>query len=937
MEHLLGETGAGGARLALVSGEAGVGKTHLVREFLRRAGERGALVLEGKCLKESLAPYMPLLDALRSGNLGHLCDFERPPLVESVFFISRSGLVMARVGREKGTLDAEIFSGMLTAISAFLRDSLARMRGPVGDAVQVIAHGEYRVLFESRQTGTLALILEGMETERLKDELAAAFDAIEKDHGGLLHSWDGRASDAAPLAACLQPFISVYDGVEEVKRAEDRRWRLFYNVARGMARAAEARPVILFLDDLQWCDQSSLSLTEHLLRNCREKRLLVVGSYREEEVGDDHPLMGAKGDLAKEVPVLEIHLARFGPAETQNLLREWIGTLADSPLGGTIARESGGNAFFARELVELLRSEDMVLARPAEEVRLPARVRDAIAARVGRLGSGQRELLETAAVIGEFFRPATLSCVTGLNRLRLLRDLHELEVRHHLVRESGDRYAFDHPKIREVLYEGLGGGLRTECHRAVAECLDGELRGGANVLMELAYHAPLGNHPGAGEFLRRAGDAARDEFNSAEARRLYAGALELAKGEELPGIYEALGEVEYLAACHEAALGWFVKAAVASASEDGRVALASKRARVLDRLGRYDEGMAALDGHAPSAATSARARCAWLTARAWLAQRLMLWEEAEGAARAALDEPTIEPGDAADCWNAIGSVCSHLGRYRESGEHLRRGMEVAERGKARYQTVRLSFNRAMLLASEGRFDESLAAHNATAETARRTGNSLFERAGDVGRGIVLYQMGRYGEAIEACTRGLKAAPEGHVLGMVDSLRFRALALLETGDGDGANRDIREAVRLGKRSGGLLAVTAGVDLVEVLSATGRLTDAEVECRVVLADLEKAGYRSVAGRCVRNLGRVEALLGKREAAADAFGRMAMSEKEMERFDYAKGLRWWGDALASWGEKERAVEKMEEAGKRLADMGAAGERAKVEKALADLGSGV
>jgi hypothetical protein len=179
--------------MVLLMGEAGVGKTRLAREVLSKAHARGWRLMSGKCLHESMTPYMPVMEALRDGKLEHLMEFSRPPRVEHVLFVCPDGRIYAKVSRTEGKLDTEIFAGMLMAVGAFVKDSLSGMVDTFsgGEGFNVMGYERFRIVAGSRPEGTLVLVLTGQETELLKDEMAETLDRVVRNYGMLFCGWNG--------------------------------------------------------------------------------------------------------------------------------------------------------------------------------------------------------------------------------------------------------------------------------------------------------------------------------------------------------------------------------------------------------------------------------------------------------------------------------------------------------------------------------------------------------------------------------------------------------------------------------------------------------------------------------------------------------------------------------------------------------------------------
>ena len=119
---------SGTGRTVLISGEAGIGKTRIAEECIELARAMGFRVLRGWCMQGSLEPYVPIREALRSGGLEELlAGDEVPPRLEALYLVSKGGILLAKHERTSGTMDSDIFTGMLTAVTQFIKDSVSQM------------------------------------------------------------------------------------------------------------------------------------------------------------------------------------------------------------------------------------------------------------------------------------------------------------------------------------------------------------------------------------------------------------------------------------------------------------------------------------------------------------------------------------------------------------------------------------------------------------------------------------------------------------------------------------------------------------------------------------------------------------------------------------------------------------------------------------------
>ncbi|QRP44030.1 helix-turn-helix transcriptional regulator [Amycolatopsis sp. FDAARGOS 1241] len=233
--------------------------------------------------------------------------------------------------------------------------------------------------------------------------------------------------------------------------------QLFDAVLGVLTEVAESRPVVILIEDLHWADPSTRNLLSFLVSRLRAQRLLIVGSYREEDVHRRHPLRGLLSELVRLATVEQIELRPFGPADA----RAFVEALADEPLPpdvvADIVARSEGNPFFVEEL----------LATNADCRDLPAGLAEVLLARLERFPAETRRVLRVISVANEPVSHAALAEVAALGELELDEALREAVQHHVLVIEDGF-YVFRHALLQEAVYGDLLPGERTRMHAAYA-------------------------------------------------------------------------------------------------------------------------------------------------------------------------------------------------------------------------------------------------------------------------------------------------------------------------------------------------------------------------------------------------------------------------------------------------------------------------------------
>lgn len=360
-------------------------------------------------------------------------------------------------------------------------------------------------------------------------------------------------------------------------RSEQEQSQLAEGLCRCLLGLSYQQPMLVLLEDLHWATESTLTWLHVLAHHVHAAPILVVGSYRQEEVGLGHPLRDLIRALRREGGSGSLMLQPLA-GDTVQALVEALSGLGEAAVGPTrtLYAESEGNPFFLLELIRHLEETGQLVQRDGrwsgpwiEAIKagrrpaflLPDSVREAIQARLDRLSENARVLLSCAAVAGREFDLAVVRAALDWKEERVLRALEELLERGLVHEQNGPHrrdHAFSHHLVQETVYAALPRAWREALHRWVGEAMLASY--GEEAAGELAYHFERG---GAREraltYLKCAGDQATARYANAEALDYYGRALSLleARGSEATsrslrfdllmarvGVWELLGRRE---------------------------------------------------------------------------------------------------------------------------------------------------------------------------------------------------------------------------------------------------------------------------------------------------------------------------------------------------------------------------------------------------------
>jgi tetratricopeptide (TPR) repeat protein len=317
--------------------------------------------------------------------------------------------------------------------------------------------------------------------------------------------------------------------------------RLFDYVLRVLTELCRESPVLLAVEDLHRVDRSTLDLLSFLVRNLRDEPAMLCVTYRSDELHGHPAVREFLADQGRDRRTQRIELAGFGREELAIQLGDLLdGPPTDEMLDRILAR-SGGNPYFAEELVAFGVGERGTM--------LPETLLEAILTRVERLTAEAQEILRIAAAADRRVSHRLLAAITELPERAMLRALREAVTSRFLVADTRSQsYTFRHALVREAIYADQQPADLAWLHGAIARVLeqDPTLSGDQVVTpaVELAHHwDAAGDLPRALLASVEAGRSAAAIFAFTEAHRQFQRALRL--WPQVPGAAERVGVAHY--------------------------------------------------------------------------------------------------------------------------------------------------------------------------------------------------------------------------------------------------------------------------------------------------------------------------------------------------------------------------------------------------------
>src|SRR6202521_5319389 len=309
----------------------------------------------------------------------------------------------------------------------------------------------------------------------------------------------------------------------------DARLRLFEAILALLGLASEERGLLLIVEDLHWADASTRELLDYITRRLRNRRMLVLATYRRDEMHRKHPLLPTVQGWQRSRLAQLIELEPLAPDGVARMVSSiFDNTNVGAELRDFMHARSEGNPFVLEEMLkaaidrgDIYREDADWQRKPIAELRIPETVRDSILLRVERLDTGQAEILRCAAILGRSFDYQTLIRLSEQDRMAVETALQTAVQQQLLEEEHGSRgrYRFRHALTQEAIYEDLSAPTRERLHSAASDVLAERAE---TPRAEVAFHLRNANRwEEAIRVTLEAGAAAEARLGYSEAAALY--------------------------------------------------------------------------------------------------------------------------------------------------------------------------------------------------------------------------------------------------------------------------------------------------------------------------------------------------------------------------------------------------------------------------------
>ncbi len=763
------------------------------------------------------------------------------------------------------------------------------------------------------------------------------------------------ASELARLAPEIESKLGPLTPNPPLSPNEER-LRLFDNLARFLEKLSDEKGLLLFIDDLHWADQGTLSLLYYLLRNLRGCPIMVLAAYRELELDRSHPLAAALVEWNRERLAVRIALDRLSFEHTSSLLAILFEQdQVTEDFARAIYTETEGNPFFIEEVVKSLIEQGYIYRegqewnrKEVEELAIPQSVKEAIGRRLDRLSEPCLDILHVASALGKEFGFEELAAAGFSDEDSLLDGLDEAVQAQLLGIKNDEGYVFTHDKIREVLYEEQSPVRRKRLHQRIGEGLEKYYSADLDAhVQELAHHFSYsGDLPRNLRYSIQAAEKASSLYALEDGIKYYECALESAEmlndTAARCAIHQAIGDLYGARGPASAAAEHYQKACLLEPDPHKLGAIKAKigsaYAYVGDERGLpyLEQALQELDpqtqANEVAFATTMVARyyhyrCEHRKAIEYLersrvhAERVddpftlnFVYSYLAGAYqhlaefRTSMEwaQKNIELGEQKDYPNALASGVEfmaqdseHLGNWQDCLEYARRDYQIGENIGTRQHSSWALWSLAMGEFGLGNLEASAAYALEARSIAGQIGDIRLSILSGGAATQVLSDLGREAEALLLGEQIIREADSlGHIAMRVLARHSLAYAQFYQGH-------LEPAVELYDQAEALIRPTDNqwIPLVfrptmaEALTDTGRLDEAASLAGQALSSARASGSKQYEALALRAQSRLASIAGRREdALALIQASIEIMEKLGSRLELARSLRCRDEFQAS-----------------------------------------
>lgn len=552
---------------------------------------------------------------------------------------------------------------------------------------------------------------------------------------------------------------------KERKLFDAKKKETFYETTKHVREIAQEKPLVVFLDDLQWVDKASLDILAYMTEKLEESPVFFIGTYRREEVSEDHHLVETMYELQRKNNFEKMSLNPLSDAYIGEMIKGiFMKEEVPDDFINMVYEKTRGNPLFIKESINQMIEDDLIdldqnrFPKKSDHIRISKIIDNVIERRVERLDRRTKKVIEVGSVIGGEIPFDLLSQTLEKNEMELLDDI-DILINDRLWEERINKgtFTFSHDLIEEVVYKKIKGLKKRSLHKKVAKNIEDIYE---NEIEE--WYSNLGRHYERGdEFLKasdyyvKAGEKAESIFANEDAVEMYEKALDaIEKIEENKtkkiDVMKKIARAYSLRGEFKKSREFLNKVLQITEDEKEEQEMYSKIAKTYHQQGDWDKSLEYVDKGLSVYDEENIETCELLSLKSFSYQKKGDYEKARDICEKEKKVAEKVGGDEelSQVYHDLGATLMRTGELEESVSNLKKAMKIREKSDDLLNLYKSMNNIAIVYMNKGDYQKSKEYFEKSLEIARKH-NFNSEMGGILNNTAYLYSLiGKLDEAIE---------------------------------------------------------------------------------------------------------------------------------------------------------------------------------------------
>jgi len=618
------------------------------------------------------------------------------------------------------------------------------------------------------------------------------------------------------ISSSILKDLSNQEGtIDGQKNFTAERHSIFFEFSNEVKKLAQNKPLLIFLDNLQWGDKATFSLLNYLVEDLSDCPIFFICAYRQEAVSEEHPLSNLMKRLSRIQKSDKIFLE---PLERKDV-RKFLGSFMDSTnvpddFIDFIYSITGGNPLFVKEFIKFLKDEEKLpidtinYPTSKNELDFPEVIEDIILHRLNsHLSIEAQKIISIGSIIGNEIKFELLLKTSDMDEMELL-DIVEEILKSGFWKEiaAEDKFIFTHNLFMHVIYEKIPGIKKKRIHKTVAQNIQNIYEDNIE-----EYYSDLGSHYEkadeklkAVEYYNKAGIEAERQYAHDNAIDMYKRALKICQDEKkkknlslkLSEIYHVVGELEEARQILESLIGQLEDVEV-------KQKVFSKLSQILTKQGKYEEALDKVDEGLSLSQEDNDLKCKLLNSKGWIYFNRGKFELAEQTfnEEKEIAEKTGDEKEIAQAFHDLGTVKSQKANYNEALNFLNEAINLMKNTDEKKGLSKSFMNMGNIYYLLHDLDEAQKYYEKSLKIKKEIGDKIGLANSFNNIGVIHYEKGEIEKALTKHKRSLEINEKiGDQSGKADSLNNIGLIYQQKGMFDESLNYFEKSIELRKEIG-----------------------------------------------------------------------------------------------------------------------------------------